>query len=217
MTEAAPTLPELIRRALDSRLADVNVSMPGIVASYDPATRTASVRPALRRVLFDDDYERAAEDLPPIENVPVAWPGCAALDMHGVLAEGDAGVLVFATNSINEWLGTGAVSTPGDLKLHGLGGAMFFPGMVSRAAPAPDTDNSIGKRGATAARLGFTDTFVKAGAGGDFVALASLVAAELTAIKATLATGSNSGGPVVFSTPYPGPGNLAASNLKADP
>lgn len=52
------------------------------------------------------------------------------------------------------------------------------------------------------------------GTGASFVALASHVSTELGKIATTLATGSNSGGPVVFGTPYT-PASVAATKVKA--
>ena len=214
MADALPTLPEIIERALASRNADIHVSMPGEIVSYDAATQTATVRPGLRRVLFDAEDNQVAEEIPPIQNVPVSWPGGSGLTLHGTLAAGDTGDLIFSTYSHNEWQASGQVSTPGDLKTHNLGSAKFYPGLRNKKNAAPDTDNSIGLPGGL--RLHFGASAVSAGSGGAFVALASLVLAELNKIAATLLTGSNGGGPVVFATPYT-PASVAASNLKADP
>lgn len=226
MNEATPEIDELIRRALDSRIADVHVSMPGEIVSYDASTQTATVKPCLRRVMFDADDEQIAEEYPPIQNVPVSWPGGAGLTIHGTLVAGDTGDLVFSTYSHNEWQATGRVSTPGDLKPHNLGAAKFYPGLRHKKNPAPDTDNSIGKPGGLRAHFG--QDAVSIGDGSDFVALAQKVLAELTALKgfitsaaATEASAAGLGGMTALSTAissaWPSPTGVGASNLKADP
>src|SRR5688572_27914355 len=154
MADAEPELAELIRRALESRLAQVRVSMPGVIVSYDAATKTATVQPALSDVVFDDDDERVVNEIPPIQNVPVVWPSCSALSIHGNLEEGDTGDLVFATNSISDWQRSGQVAAPGNLRLHPLGSAKFYPGLRHEKNTLPDTDESIGIPGGL--RLGFT-------------------------------------------------------------
>ncbi len=216
-----PTEAELIRRALASRLADVHVSMPGIVVSYDATTKTATIQPAIKRVLFDDADDRVVETIPPIPNVPVEFPGAGSLTLHFTLAAGDTGRLNFCTNSIAEWRQTGKVSEPASLKLHDLGSCTFTPGLRHRSNVNPDTDESIGKPGGL--RLSFTETAIKAGLGAEAVALASLVEARISAIETWAAahthsgvtTGPGASGPAV---PVLSPGSpVAASNLKADP
>lgn len=214
MADAKPTLAELVERALESRLADVHVSMPGIVVAYDAATQTADVQPALRRVVLSTDDDPIAEDLPILRNVPVSFPGGAGFTIHFTLAAGDSGDLIFSSMSHNEWQASGDVSTPGNLRPHDLASAKFYPGIRSKKNAAPDTDASIGIPGGLRAHFGSAS--IDVGSGGQFVALAGLVLAELNKIAATLATGSNGGGPVVFATPYTA-SPVAASNLKADP
>jgi len=174
MTEAAPELAELLRRAIESRIADVNVSMPGTIVSYDAARRRASVKPGASRVLFDEDQERVIEELPILVNVPVCWPGGAALDIHGVLAAGDTGDLIFSSVSQGEWLSTGEQSAPGNLRLHSLGAAKFYPGLSSDKNLRADTDNSVGVPGGV--RAHFASGALRAGptsaTGADAVVLA---------------------------------------------
>ncbi len=215
MAEADPTLPELLRRAIESRLADVNVSLPGIVQSYDEATRTCTVQIAVRNVIPDDDGEQQEEDIPPLQNVPVCWPACAAFSLVGQLAEGDTVLLVFSTRSPTEWRRTGEISTPADVRRHGLYCAAI-PGYLPKTAATPERGNSVGNPGGL--RLTFTPSAIEAGTGAQFVALAGLVANELNAIKTAL-QGPNAvvgGGGGTVSIVY-SPGSVASSNLKADP
>ncbi len=219
MSEATPTFSELFERALRSGLGDVNVSMPGVVVSYDAATQTATVRPGLRRVVFDENDEPGAEEIPPITNVPVSFPGGAGFTIHFPLAAGDTGDLIFSTWSLNEWQATGSVSTPGNLKLHDLGSAKFYPGIRSKKNAAPDTDKSIGIPGGQ--RAHFTELGVSIGTGADTAVvetkLKAVLAAACTAAGGAAATGD--GGKAAFAAFA---SSLAAapvgsSNLKADP
>ncbi len=217
----APTLAELFEVALRDDRAEIHVSMPGEVVSYDPAKQTALVRPMLKRVVLTSDGEQVHEDLPPIANVPVSWPGGSGLTIHGELEPGDTGDVVFSSWSHNEWQATGRASAPGDLKTHGLGGAKFYPGLRHSKNPAPDADNSIGKPGGL--RLHFESAVIKAGAGGDFVALAQATEARLSALETFAAshvhTSAAPGSPTTSSVPpfVAAPTPVKASNLKADP
>lgn len=219
MSDALPSLSELLERAIASRIADVHVSMPGAVVSYDPATQTATIQPGLRRVVFDEDDAPVPEELPPIQNVPVVFPGSAALTLHFVLAAGDTGDIVFSSQSHNEWRASGQVSTPGDLKPHNLGSAKFYPGLRHKKNAAPDTDNSIGVPGGL--RAHFAASSIQIGeAGTQGVVLETLLKTMLAAI---LSAGAGAGGPGAanFSaagtalTGYAVP--FASTKLKASP
>lgn len=234
MADVEPTLAELIRRALESRIAQVRVSMPGKVVDYDPQTKTATVQPCLSDVLFDEDDNRVVKELQPIQNVPVVFPGGSGIDLHIVLASGDTGDLVFATNSINDWQASGNVAAPGDLRLHPLGSAKFYPGLRHNGNVPPDTDNSIGEPGGTRARFAGGVMHVSSTpTGGDSVVLLGDAVGGLgKALSDILQAGVTAGGPgaanftaaaAALTALLAGPGAplwLAAagsSKLKADP
>jgi hypothetical protein len=219
MTEASPDLQELVRRALDSRLRGVNVAMPGIVQSYNAAKKTATVLPAIRSTVPDDDGIFQPEDLPPIDNVKVIWPRCGKLSITGTLQAGDSVELVFQTRAVTEWRSTGRVSTPVDERYHGLGYPVAFPGYDSDVADEQDTDDSIGRPGGL--RLHFTDAAVSAGTGTVFVGSAMKIDAAWQALFSAMAalppaplTGSALA--AAFATLASAYQPSAVSNLKAD-
>lgn len=219
MSEAAPELPELIRRALDSRLRGVNVACPGIVQDYNSTKKTATVIPAVRSTVPDDDGIFQPEDLPPIQNVKVIWPKCGKISITGTLQPGDEVELVFNTRANTEWRRTGKVSTPIDERYHGLGYPVAYPCDTSDVEDAPDTDESIGRPGGL--RLHFKDSTIEAGNGSNFTALANKVLTELNNIKSAfdshVHTSGGSGSPTSPpASPMPAPDSVASSNLKAD-
>lgn len=173
-----PTLVELLRRAIDSRIADVHVSLPGIVKSYDADKQVADIVPAVRRVLFNDDGDPVEEELAVLQNVPVEWPGGGGFYLHFPLAAGDEGSIVVHERSIVEWRTTGNVSTPGDLRLHALGSVTFRPGLRNDKNPradAPASGEGVIAVGAGVLRVGPSS-------GSQFVALADYVDARFAAI-----------------------------------
>jgi hypothetical protein len=206
-SEAEPVLPELIRRALDSRLADVWTAAPGIVVDYSAATQTATVRLGVNRTIPDADGEIAAEELPPIPNVPVQWPRTSTFSITSRLASGDTVLLVFNRQAPTEWRRTGEVSTPADQRLHGIGYPVAIPGYLPNPTEILDTDDSIGMPGAL--RVHFTPETVKVGDGTDFVAMTAKVMANFNTLSTALAAAP--GGPIAFS-----PVAVGSSNLKAD-
>jgi hypothetical protein len=223
MSDAEPTLAELITMGVASGMQDVHVSMPGTVVSYDAATQTATIQPGIRRVIFDEDDEQIPETIPPFQNVPVMHYRCGAFSIHANLVAGDGVDLVFGSDSMAEWRqGKEQISTPGDLKRLGLSSPKAYPGLFPKNAPGADHDNSIGIPGGL--RLHFEAGAIKVGNGSDFVAMSAKVDALFNAIKAAGATGAGAiavveTGAAAFFTALAtalGAVNTASSNSKAD-
>jgi hypothetical protein len=200
---ASPDIEHLISAAIESYVDNVHVSLPGIVVSYDSAKQTATVKPAIKRPVMDEDDRIVYEEYAPITNVPVEFPGSASLSFHWALAAGDSVVLLWQDFSIATWRKTGRVSEAGDMRKHGPSYPIARPWMRPSGGPGPDTDNSIGFVDGVRIRFAAGVVTVKATPGGadDFVALKSAVDALQQAVDATVSYGTPFG-PTV-------PGNLA--------
>lgn len=169
----APSEPELFRRSLEAHLQSVHTAIPGIVVSYNPATQTANVRPAIKRLVpTAAEGEFTAEALPVIPAVPVLWPRAGASWFAPVLEAGDGVLLIMCETDPNTYLRTGEVSEPGDVRRHSLAHAVAIPGLFPRAnaLPAP---SPLGEGAALASKLdlliGILKTVVP-GAGSDTAA-----------------------------------------------
>jgi hypothetical protein len=225
---ASPDIEHLIAAAIESYVDNVHVSLPGIVVSYDSAKQTATVQPAIKRPIMNEDDQLVYEAYAPITNVPVEFPGSASLSFHWALAKGDSVVLLWQDFSFATWRKTGAVSEAGDTRKHGPSYPIARPWMRPSGGPGPDTDESIGKPGGL--RLHFKTASVEVGTGTDFVAMALKVDAGFAALQATLAAFAStqaaaSTGPLAALQPgYTTLGGAiavpvpptASSNLKAD-
>ena len=128
----APTLQELIREALDSRLLDVHTALPGTIRSYDRKTHTAEVEPMIERATPRVDGSSLDEKIPPILNVPVAWPRGRGFYLEFPLESGDEGMLLFSEAAMGMFRETGQLSKPGDLRRHSLSYCAFLPFQVSK-------------------------------------------------------------------------------------
>ena len=120
-------------------------------------------------------------------------------------------MVLFSSRSLAQWKAksAGSIVDPKDSATHTYDGAVFIPGgypLASPLSPAPSTSHVV-IHSANELHLGEASPT-------SFVALATLVKAELDKIVVTLATGSNSGGPVVFGTPYTAAA-VAATKVKA--
>lgn len=110
---------------LRARLEDVHVALPGTVTTYDKTTRLATVKPSVRlRSLHGDKL-----DIPPIQSVPVVWPGSQEFSILGTLKRGDRVLLVFSEASIGNWIrGKGDVDAEDETRFS-LQDAVAIPGL----------------------------------------------------------------------------------------
>lgn len=179
-----PNLSDNLRAAAQAAVACVNVAAPATVVSYDRVSQSATVKivPSFKRRNPSNDGAIESYRVPPIANVPVAFPGSGAVSMTWPLSAGDTGLIVFADRSIDEWTSTGSSeTTPQDTRRHNVSDAIFIPGLRSFADPIPASghDAAASVWRAAEIRLGSSTA-------SDFVALASLVSAELAAIWTVL-------------------------------
>jgi hypothetical protein len=106
----SPSEERLLKAALEGALAKINVSISGIIVSYDEATRLAVVQPA---VYTDKPIE-------PLEGVPVEFPSGGGYCMIWPLAAGDQCDIIFEQLDPSRFLVTGEVSPANHVRRNGL-------------------------------------------------------------------------------------------------
>jgi hypothetical protein len=124
---ATPTLSEVIKSAIETRLVDLHSAMPGEVVSFNPSTQMADVQPALKRKFVTSQGTRV-EALPVIPNVPVVFPRSSNAIVYFPLQKGDSVLLIFSERSIDRWAQNGGVVDPADTRKHSLSDALCIPG-----------------------------------------------------------------------------------------
>lgn len=117
-----PRWQEVFDTILTARLRSVHTAMVGEIRSYSEADQTAEVTLAVQ---FEKE-SGVFEEVPPLGDVPVLWPGA--------WAAGDTCLLVFAEESFSKWFDTGSVEQPEVLRRHGFH-AVCIP-LVARAGQA---------------------------------------------------------------------------------
>ena len=199
------TLAEVLTSFGGALKASMYHTLPGVVKAFYASDGTADIQPAVNDVRFDVDTQaRTSEPFPIIPKVKVLYPSGGGFSITWPLSVGSKVTLHAYDLDPTVHRQTGNVEDPADVRRHGGTYWMAIPGDV--------TDQGLG---ATAGQIVIDGPGITLGAGAtSFVALATLVATELGKIAATLATGSNSGGPVVFASPYT-PGSVAATVVKA--
>jgi hypothetical protein len=128
-------LGEVISMASQAALMGLHVSMPGKVTKYDAGRQTVDVQPMFKRVVATDENESPDEPFeyesyPIIPDVPIQWPSSmgGTLSITMPLEVGDPVFLTFCDFDPGQYRSKGEETTPGDLRSHGLSGAVAYPG-----------------------------------------------------------------------------------------
>jgi hypothetical protein len=183
------SLGELIRLALDGRLSDVHTAIPGSVIAYVPATQKAIVQPVINRPVETEDdplFSHIFEVQPTLQDIPICFPRGGGYSITWPLIPGDSVLVVFSEADIAQWIVTGSLSNPDQLRRHGLFGGFALPCVGPDTAPlAAAVDPGLVVTGASI-KLGSL-------AATDFVALSSLVQTALNTITAAFDAHTHSG------------------------
>ena len=108
-------------------------ALPGIVVSFDKATQTASIQPALRRRKGNENIQ-----LPILQDVPVYFMGGKSGGVTFPVASGDECLVVFADACIDAWFQNGTVSNVISVRQHDYSDGFAFVGF--RSLPNKLTD-----------------------------------------------------------------------------
>ena len=190
MTEKGLTLEQLIRSAIDVRLAQVRVCLPGQVVSYDPATQTAEIQPTIDSAIAVGDGV-LTEKLSSIPGVPVCFAAGGGFAVMVPLQPGDPGTLIFNDFSLDVWrLSTPAVPPttfpPQDTRVHDLSAAEFWPGKHPDTKPlvgASATDLVVALNGVAVIDIDPTGQVKIGELASDYVALATNTESRIAALE----------------------------------
>lgn len=225
MTVRSPDMADIIRQAIEDRLAEVHVCLPGRIDAYDADLQKADVEPLIKRLQATVDGE-LKEDLPIIPGVPVVFPRAGGFKITMPVSAGDRCMLVFAERSIDVYqTGQGRrgddstlinQADPGTFEMHNLSDPVAIMGWYNDAealSPAPDADDMvIGKHGGAVIHIGpdLVELYQKGAS--EFVALADKVETELKKITAM----TDAIWPLMTGTPVISePGNGSPSAFQA--
>lgn len=118
-------------RAFHTRQAGMWTALPGIIQSFDPASMTCSVQPAVKAVLFAQDGTATDVSLPLLLDCPVQFPGGGGFSLTFPVAEGDECLVVFASRCIDAWFASGGVQPQAEMRMHDLSDGFALLGFRS--------------------------------------------------------------------------------------
>ena len=121
------SIEKITEQVIENRLANLHTCIPGHFESYDAATQKASVKPLLKREFKDGE----SLEYPVINAVPVVWPGTKEGILSFPINKGDGCLLIFSERSIDSWLSSGGIVSPGDRRKHSLSDAIAIPGLFA--------------------------------------------------------------------------------------
>lgn len=150
ITNEIPTTEETINTAIDAKLLEVRVSLPGRIEKYDAATQKADVQPLLQR------ETKAGEllTMPIITDVPVHQLRTKTAGVYLPVNPGDTGVLTFHDRSLDNWLLQGGISNPDDNRFHDISDASFVIGLYPFSEPGlAEADNLFLHNGSSFHRI----------------------------------------------------------------
>ena len=121
-------LDNTITEIVQGELENVHTALPAKIVTFDGSL--ASVQPSVRKKYRDGTVLQ----MPVINGVPVMFPRTIRGGFIYDLLPGDFGFLVFSERNIDNWVLTGADSTPADSGKFDLNDCIFIPGVHPKTA-----------------------------------------------------------------------------------
>jgi hypothetical protein len=127
-----------IKEIVDRGLSRLNTAIPGEISSFDAATQTVTVIPAIRMKLQIDGVTTYV-DLPPIINAPIVFPfvAVAGFALTVPVRTGDPCLIIFSQRAVDSWFQLGGIQNPEEgpgVRHHDLTDAFVL------LAPSPSPD-----------------------------------------------------------------------------
>jgi len=142
-----PSLAEVLRAAIESKIEGLHVALPGKIELYDALTQKANISPMIIRRVATVEGEELIEPLPILNDVPIIFPRSNQFFISFPLMPGDHVLLVFNERSIDNFVigAPGVPADPQDFRTHDLSDAVAFPGFwpLARALLQADPANMV--------------------------------------------------------------------------
>ncbi|MEN3753726.1 Gp138 family membrane-puncturing spike protein [Mangrovibacter sp. SLW1] len=114
-------------------MANLRVSMPGIIQSFDPDTVTATVQLAVYGKEYATDGSLVSAPVPLLVDVPVEFPRGGGCTLTFPVKQGDECWVLFGDRCIDFWWQNGGIQEAVDSRMHDISDATVFVGPQSQA------------------------------------------------------------------------------------
>lgn len=184
------SLVQVLDAHADGRAQDVHVAIPGQIVDW--TSGTATVQPTVRKPLTSADGVLCFETLPQIKNVPCFVQASGGFICSMPYAAGDPVFLIFSEQSYAEYLANGTVSSPKDIRRHGVGYPYAIPGPrpASKALTSLDATKMVVGRDGQNELITIGAGQLDIGVGGDNLVTKTDFAAFLAALHTLLVDSS---------------------------
>lgn len=111
--------------------------IPGVIQQYDPKTNTASIQPAIREEIVNEDNTVQYMNLPILVNVPIIFQSCSIGSIKMLLKQGDECLVLFSDLSIDNFWKYANVQNPIEVRRHDLSDGIAIPCVLSQPNTKP--------------------------------------------------------------------------------
>ncbi len=123
---------ELLRVAFDAMARELWTSCVGIIEVFNAELQTATVQPAIKAMIQNEQGQWTTANLPLLLDVPVYFPSGGGCALTFPVAKGDECLVVFADRCIDSWWQSGGIQMPISSRSHDLSDGMCFVGFRSK-------------------------------------------------------------------------------------
>lgn len=129
---AHPDLSNVLQELKKDCFYNFNAHQIGIIESFNSENQTASVKIALKRIIFQDiDGTRKFQEYPLLINCPCIVIGGGAGSLQMPIAQGDECLILFNDREIDNWFESGEISQIDSLRAHDLSDGICLVGLKS--------------------------------------------------------------------------------------
>lgn len=114
--------------------------VPGIIQSYNSIHNTATIQPAIREEIVNEDNTVQYMNLPLLINVPILFQSCGLGSIKFLLKQGDECLVFFSDLSYDNFWKSGNVQNPIEVRRHDLSDGLAIPCVISQ----PNTKSFTG-------------------------------------------------------------------------
>lgn len=133
---------EATRQAIEAYVSRLFTAMPTIAQGNNPQTNTVDGNIALKLAVLNSDGSMKWQQIPQLKSMPAFYMGGSGMAMTIPIKQGDEGLTVFASRSIDNWLQQGGVQTQFANRMHDFSDGFFFPGFRSSPNALPNVSTT---------------------------------------------------------------------------